>query len=274
MRQILFLTAFMVIGQNLFSKDISLEEMNLVLQTVKTESLGIVVWDQRSQVVDGRQRASLVGYFRSTTGIAYPSKTKSGKALAAVLSEKISAAHQANGTKTKTVETSPQENWSQILDRIKNLDCHHYLVVKMAKLQFDGIMKFSFMAELDIEVYDSNGTLLKSVHVSDERVMGTSGKWKEKFPENLKSIMQDALNKNEILSQFSTLNSPAVTASKETSDIIITKEGDEIEAKVEEITSDAIKYRKATQPDGPLRNVPKSDVFMIKYSDGTKEVFQ
>ncbi len=50
---------------------------------------------------------------------ACPSKTESGIALAAVLSGRL-VAHQTNGTKTKTVETSHPGSWSQILDRIKS----------------------------------------------------------------------------------------------------------------------------------------------------------
>lgn len=56
-------------------------------------------------------------------------------------------------------------------------------------------------------------------------------------------------------------------------DLIIMKNGDEIKSKVKEITLDVIKYRKHENPDGPVISVLKSEVFMIKYENGTKDIF-
>ena len=54
-------------------------------------------------------------------------------------------------------------------------------------------------------------------------------------------------------------------------DIIFTKSQTEIKAKVLEITTDAIKYKEYDFIDGPTRNIAKSNVFMIEYSNGKKE---
>ena len=50
-------------------------------------------------------------------------------------------------------------------------------------------------------------------------------------------------------------------------DLIIKKNGDEIESIVIEITESNIKYRKYTNTDGPIYNILKSEVFMIKYKN-------
>jgi len=57
-------------------------------------------------------------------------------------------------------------------------------------------------------------------------------------------------------------------------DIIYKIDGEELRAKVEEITTAVIKYKKIEQPDGPIRSIPINDVFMIVYKDGTKKVFK
>lgn len=59
-----------------------------------------------------------------------------------------------------------------------------------------------------------------------------------------------------------------------TQDIITTQNGDEIACKVLEIDPPKIKYRLSSQPDGPIRTILVADVFMIKYADGTKELFK
>jgi hypothetical protein len=56
-------------------------------------------------------------------------------------------------------------------------------------------------------------------------------------------------------------------------DIIIKTNGDEIKTKVILIDLGIIQYKKFENLDGPLYNISKSDVFMIKYENGTKDVF-
>lgn len=56
-------------------------------------------------------------------------------------------------------------------------------------------------------------------------------------------------------------------------DILIQRNGDEIEAKVVKISSDEIEYKKWSNQDGPSYIVSKNEVFMIKYKNGEKDVF-
>lgn len=55
-------------------------------------------------------------------------------------------------------------------------------------------------------------------------------------------------------------------------DVITLRNGDEIEAKVSEITLTEIKYKKCTNLEGPTISVAKKDVLMIKYANGTKDI--
>ena len=56
-------------------------------------------------------------------------------------------------------------------------------------------------------------------------------------------------------------------------DTIYTKSGSIITAKVMEINQDEIKYKKSTNPDGPTYVVNKSEVALIEYKNGAKDVF-
>lgn len=55
-------------------------------------------------------------------------------------------------------------------------------------------------------------------------------------------------------------------------DFIIKKNGDEIKAKVSEITPTEIKFAKVDNP-GVTYSIAKTEVFMIKYANGSKDVF-
>ncbi|MEM7370016.1 MAG: hypothetical protein AAF587_15525 [Bacteroidota bacterium] len=60
---------------------------------------------------------------------------------------------------------------------------------------------------------------------------------------------------------------------REVCDLIILKDGEEIEAKVLEIEIKTVKYKRCSFVDGPTYTLKQSDIFMIKYSDGSKDVF-
>ncbi|MDD4068192.1 MAG: hypothetical protein PHV65_04865, partial [Bacteroidales bacterium] len=56
-------------------------------------------------------------------------------------------------------------------------------------------------------------------------------------------------------------------------DIITTRVGDEIQAKIIEIGANEIKYKKWTNQEGPTYTLTKTEMFMVKYQNGEKEVF-
>ena len=56
-------------------------------------------------------------------------------------------------------------------------------------------------------------------------------------------------------------------------DIILKHDGSEIKAKVLEITDQQVKYKDFDFQNGPTRNINISEIFMITYENGQKEVF-
>ncbi|MBO0952229.1 hypothetical protein [Fibrella forsythiae] len=56
-------------------------------------------------------------------------------------------------------------------------------------------------------------------------------------------------------------------------DNIILRNGEEIPAKVLEVTQTDLKYRKSANPDGPIYTSALRDVLLIKYANGTKDSF-
>ncbi|OFX70875.1 MAG: hypothetical protein A2X12_05000 [Bacteroidetes bacterium GWE2_29_8] len=64
-----------------------------------------------------------------------------------------------------------------------------------------------------------------------------------------------------------------VTTSIFSQDIITKKTGEDISAKVSEITQTEIKYKKFDNLEGPIVSILKSEVIMIRYENGTKDVF-
>ena len=56
-------------------------------------------------------------------------------------------------------------------------------------------------------------------------------------------------------------------------DIIILKNGDEIKSFVQEVGIEYVKYKKFDNPTGPIYTKAIAEIFMIKYQNGSKDVF-
>ena len=56
-------------------------------------------------------------------------------------------------------------------------------------------------------------------------------------------------------------------------DMITTKSGEDIKAKVLEITFHEVKYKKAENIEGPTYTISKSDILLIRYENGSKDIF-
>ena len=57
-------------------------------------------------------------------------------------------------------------------------------------------------------------------------------------------------------------------------DIISVRAGDDILAKITKVGPTEVEYKKFDNPDGPLYSILKSDILLIKYENGTHEVFE
>ncbi len=56
-------------------------------------------------------------------------------------------------------------------------------------------------------------------------------------------------------------------------DLIIKKDTSKIEAKVLEISRDAVRYKRFSNPEGPTYVLPVADIYYIQYANGEKEYF-
>lgn len=92
----------------------------------------------------------------------------------------------------------------------------------------------------------------------------------DKLPEHNSYLLADAKNETAILKpaqkNYLLLN--------DSCDEIIFMDGREVKVKINEVGLDEIKYKRCNMPDGPLYVVKKTEIFMVKYANGTKEVFK
>jgi hypothetical protein len=57
-------------------------------------------------------------------------------------------------------------------------------------------------------------------------------------------------------------------------DVILKKDGDDLKSKILEVSTEYVKYKKLENLTGPDYVIAASDIFMIKYENGSKDVFE
>lgn len=72
---------------------------------------------------------------------------------------------------------------------------------------------------------------------------------------------------------FTVILSAIAVFSSNAQDLLVKSNGEEIQAKILEVSPDYVKYKKFSNLNGPVFTVSAADIFMIKYEDGTKTVF-
>lgn len=72
---------------------------------------------------------------------------------------------------------------------------------------------------------------------------------------------------------FYTLFTISTITNSFSQDMITKKSSEDIKAKVIEVTINEIKYKKFDNLNGPLFTILKSDVLMIRYENGSKDIF-
>ncbi|MBP7809169.1 MAG: hypothetical protein KA163_07750 [Bacteroidia bacterium] len=87
-----------------------------------------------------------------------------------------------------------------------------------------------------------------------------------KYENGKKEVFEKANEKKSepVVSQVKEINQPG---------IIMKRDGEEISAKIIEVSGNNIKYKKLNSPDSLASTLSKSSVFYIKYQDGKKDVF-
>lgn len=66
----------------------------------------------------------------------------------------------------------------------------------------------------------------------------------------------------------------SLSVSLQAQDLITTRSGEDIKAKVTEIGLTEVKYHPWESPEGTVSTLPKESILLIRYEDGGKEVFE
>lgn len=129
------------------------------------------------------------------------------------------------------------------------------------------IVDDKFLAEERYELAYTNFTNSLEKIYSAEYFEETTGRKPKVYERLALKLLQ-----RKVRHKLKKLESKIETYDSTDCDLIVLKNGDEIEGKVVEITANKIKYNKCDNSNASIYSLDRSQVFIIKYINGTREV--
>ena len=218
---------FFSLSENVTARaKISLEELNLELSKIECQNLGLIIWDQRPQVVDKSQPEGFLGYIRSMVGIAYPQFLKEESGFAALISNKIQTGYKNTGVKINKISSSPFDTKEQLLKKVKAYQNEKILVITFNKLYFDGLSKIEYVIDINVQLFNNKGEILFSYITNEKIKLGSAAKRKKRVPEALKTTFEKTLNNIELIQVLKESSKPKSNTEELVKyDLIIKKDG-------------------------------------------------
>jgi len=104
---------------------------------------------------------------------------------------------------------------------------------------------------------------------NSKRVMDTRNHFKNRASPKSQMNRRNIMQRTYLLCVVFCIN----VANMFAQDVIILKNGNDIQAIVQEISDDNVKYKKYDNINGPNYTLKKTEIFMIRYANGSKDVF-
>jgi len=143
---------------------------NLLAET--TQSVVLVVVDQRNIVVDGDWNPTLVGWAPTAALSRFPIRTTSGMPLAHDLSGAVASALRGNGIEVTVSLVSPSTDDAGALDAIVASGAERGIVIYLLQWLTHANADVELIYRVRVDVTDGSGTVLAMNEVLSEDELG------------------------------------------------------------------------------------------------------
>lgn len=174
------------------------------LRQAEAGTLAVAVVDQRSYVLNGDKNPDFVGLQRAGFGNPFSVTTRSGRGLAADLTDVLTRSYIDAGTSAAGIELPKGTDDQAAIQAFQQQPADRFLLVKMLDWKTDVYAQITVIWDLEAKVFDRSGQLLASQSSRGTQGTGTNGAFEERRSE---------LAQKEAASRFGELlNDPAIRA--------------------------------------------------------------
>jgi hypothetical protein len=177
-------------------------------------ALGLVVQDQRSEVVHGEEVPPFVGFFRGGYGNRFDVLTTSGRPLGDDFMHVIGRGLAARGFRVTNLAVAPMAPPAQIVATASRSGTARVLVVQLGDWKSDTYMGTKLEYDVTARVFDvATAQMLGEARVAQSQNLGASfwdapGHAKKVIPPAYSAVLEHLLNADAIVKALSETPSP------------------------------------------------------------------
>lgn len=137
-------------------------------------NVSIAFWDQREQIIKGKQKPNFTGFFRRDMYNGYDAKirTESGNPLVDDILKSIANKLKINGSIINTVQTNYSENEQSVIQKLAAMHSSRFILFKFNEFYTDGKGQYKLYYDIDVKVYSSIGTIIKEKKYAEIKNIG------------------------------------------------------------------------------------------------------
>jgi hypothetical protein len=168
-----FLYAFLLLCINSYSQKMQFNDLSLNLPLYN--GVSIAMWDQREEVTSQSKKPTFTGYTCSLSGKKYKVNTKSGKPFADDISSSVASTLNSYGCNISVVPTSFNQSQDEIIENLKSSGGSKLILIKFNEYNTDGFAPYYLYKNIQIFVFNTNGTLLKEKQFNTSQICIAGG---------------------------------------------------------------------------------------------------
>ena len=124
--------------------------------------VAVATLDNRPYIVNGQKAPNFVGLSRGGFGNPFDVTTQSGQPLASDMSNAIVASMKGKGVDARMVELKSGTPESQAISQLRAAGAQKSVLLTLREWKGDTMVNVGFNYDMDLRVYDRNGSLLAS----------------------------------------------------------------------------------------------------------------
>lgn len=163
---------FFLLSSCVVGRKISYQNDNTLLLYKPSKSIAVTFYDQRDEIVSGKENPSFSGHLNATIQIPYNINTQSGNPLAEDFAKSVSNAIIKQAQRSIVINLPHSDSTTKALKEFQNSDVDLLLLFTIRKWQNDARPGFSnihyqAIGDIELNIFDTKGNILSAAHAKD-----------------------------------------------------------------------------------------------------------
>jgi hypothetical protein len=189
-------------------RKISYQNENTLLLYKPSKSIVVTFYDQRKEIVNGKENPSFSGHLNATLQIPYNINTQSGNTLAEDFAKSVSNAISKQTQQSIVITLAHADSITKALKALQNSEYDLLLLFTIHKWKNDAVPGFSnihyqSIGDFELNIFDKKENIIANAHAKDilefKKDLAVNIKTMQKMSDDLFSkLILELFNNNQI----------------------------------------------------------------------------